>query len=119
MKLCMYVGYHDANNVKFWLSPSDPIKFRKKRFKKRLRCFTGTVHHRRNAATGFADVATRPRACCWSMEDRRWPYQQSPIVLLRKKRYYKGVPCGCVKLSTDNNQVMMIPSRAVSPYAIC
>ena len=35
----------------------------------------GTAHHSCDAATGFAAVATRPRAGCWSMEDRRWPYQ--------------------------------------------
>ena len=46
-----------------------------------LRYFTGMAHHSRDAATGFAAVATRPRAGCWSMEDRRrkslinWPYQ--------------------------------------------
>ena len=46
-----------------------------------LRSFMGTAHHSRDAATGFAAVATRPRAGCWSMEDRRrkslinWPYQ--------------------------------------------
>ena len=28
MKLCMYVGYHDANNV-LNFPPSDPIKFKK------------------------------------------------------------------------------------------
>ena len=27
-----------------------------------------------DAATGFAAVATRSRADCWSMEDRRRPY---------------------------------------------
>ena len=39
------------------------------------------AHHSHDAATGFAAVATRARAGCWSMEDRRrkslinWPYQ--------------------------------------------
>ena len=65
MKLCMYVGYHDTNT--FWWCPSDPIKL-KKCLKKLLRCFTGTAHHSRDAATGFAAVATRPRAYCSSME---------------------------------------------------
>ena len=31
--------------------------------------------HNRDAITVFADVATRPRADCIIMEDRRWPYQ--------------------------------------------
>ena len=41
----------------------------------------GTAHLSRDAATGFAAVAKRSRAGCWSMEDRRrnslinWPYQ--------------------------------------------
>ena len=66
MKLCMYV--------------SDPLKL-KKGFKICLRCFTGTAHHSRDAATGFMAVATRSRAGCWSMEERcrksliNWPYQ--------------------------------------------
>ena len=34
MKLCMYVGYHDANNVSNFgghpPTPSDPIKFKKR-----------------------------------------------------------------------------------------
>ena len=34
-----------------------------------LRCFTGTAYHSRDAATGFAAVATRSRTGCWSMED--------------------------------------------------
>ena len=45
-----------------------------------LRSFTGTAHYSRDAATGFADDATRSRAGCRSMEDRRrkslinWPF---------------------------------------------
>ena len=35
------------------------------------RCFTCTAHNSRDAATGFAAVATRPRAGCGSMEYRR------------------------------------------------
>ena len=65
MKLCMYVGYHDANNVSNF--GSDPIKFLK-RLKKSLRRCTGTAHHSRDAVTGFAAVDTRPRAGCRSME---------------------------------------------------
>ena len=75
MKLCMYVGYHDANNVSNL--GGDPVTQLniKKRFKFCLRCSTGTEHHSRDAATGFAAVATRPCAGCWSMEDHHWPYQ--------------------------------------------
>ena len=65
LKLCMYVGYHDANNVSTF--GCDPVKF-KTRLKKCLPCSTGTPHHSRDAATGFAAVATRLRACCSSME---------------------------------------------------
>ena len=78
MKLCMYAGYHDANNVSNF--GGDPIKLLK-RFKNCLCYFTGTAHHSRDAATGFAAVATRSCAGCWSMEDQRrksqinWPYQ--------------------------------------------
>ena len=46
-----------------------------KNVKKILPCFTGTAHHSRDAATGFAAVATQSRTGCWSMEGRRWPYQ--------------------------------------------
>ena len=67
-EICMYVGYHDANNVPNFGGDSIiwavEISFV-------LRCITGTAHHSRDAATGFAAVATRPRAGCWSMEDRR------------------------------------------------
>ena len=75
MKLCMYVGYHDANNVSN--SFGDPVTQinLKQRFNTIVRCFAGTAHHSRDAATGFVAVAKRPRAGCWSMEDRRWPYQ--------------------------------------------
>ena len=66
MKLCMYVGYHDANNVSnFGGGPiiwAVEISFV-------LRCFTGTAHHSCDAATGFAAVATRSRVVYWSMED--------------------------------------------------
>ena len=45
MKLCMHVGYHDANNVSN--VGGDPVThfFYKKNVKKCLRCFTGTAHH--------------------------------------------------------------------------
>ena len=73
-----YETFHDANNVSNF--GGDPITFLK-RFKNSLRCFTGTAHHSRDAATGFVAVATRPLAGCWIMQDRRckslisWPYQ--------------------------------------------
>ena len=54
MKLCMYVGYHDANNVSnFGGDPVTQLNF--KTFEFCLRCFT---HHSRDAALGFAAVAT-------------------------------------------------------------
>ena len=62
------------------VDPVTQLNFQKT-LKKIVCCFTGTAHHSRDAATGFASVATRSRACCWSMEDRRrkslfnWPYQ--------------------------------------------
>ena len=72
MKLCMYVGYLDANNVSnFCGDPVTHYIFLKFTI---LRCFTGTAHHSRDAATGFAAVATRSRRGCWSMEDRRRKY---------------------------------------------
>ena len=70
MKLCMYVGDHDANNVStFGCYPMTQLNFKKRHTKTR------------DAATGFAAVATRSRAGCWSMGGRRreslinWPYQ--------------------------------------------
>ena len=63
MKRCMYVGYHDANNVSnFGGDPVTQLNF--KNVNKYLRYFTGTAHHSRDAATGFAAVATRSRAGC-------------------------------------------------------
>ena len=70
MKLCMCVGYHDTNNMThFGGDPVTQLHF-KKTFSTCLRCFTGTAHHSRDTATGFAAVATRPRAGCCSMEAR-------------------------------------------------
>ena len=66
MKLCMYVGYHTANNVSnFGGDPVTQIKF--KNVDIFLRCFTGTALHSRDAATGFAAVAMRSHADCGSM----------------------------------------------------
>ena len=45
MKLCMYVGYHDANNVStFGGDPVTKLNF-KTRFKKSNERFTATVVH--------------------------------------------------------------------------
>ena len=78
IKLRMYVGYYDSNNVSDF--GGDPETHA---FLKRFNFFTLLYgHHNRDAATGFAAVATRPRAGCWSMEERRWPYhsKHNPIV---------------------------------------
>ena len=64
MKLCMCV----ANNVSN--IGGDPIIWAVE-ISFVLCSFTGTTHHSRDAATGFAAVATLSRAGCWSMEDRR------------------------------------------------
>ena len=57
MKLCMYVGYHDANNVSnFGGDPVTQLNF--KNVNKNVTLFTGTAHHSRDAVTGFAAVAT-------------------------------------------------------------
>ena len=72
MKLCMYVGYHDANNVShFGCDSVTQLHFKKTLIFLYFRCFKSTAHHSRNVAIGFAAGATRPRAGCWSMEDRR------------------------------------------------
>ena len=78
MKLCIYRGYHDANNVSNVCG--DPVT----QFNLNnvllyyLRCFTDMALNSRYAVTVPAAVATRPRADCSSMEDRRGkkrPYQ--------------------------------------------
>ena len=98
MKLCMYVGYHDANNVSNFGGDQVTQLNLKKRFKM-SGCFMGTAHHSRDAATGFAAVATRPRAGCWSMEDRR----RKSLILI-----------GHTSLSTA-----LVQSPLSSPYAGC
>ena len=59
LKLCMYVGYHDTNNVSNF--GGDPVTQLKK-----IKCLNNVLpclaHHSRDAATGFAAVAMRPRA---------------------------------------------------------
>ena len=90
MKLCMNDGYHDANNVSnFCCDPVNQLNL--KNALKLIGCFTGMALHIRDAVTVFAAVATRSRADCSSIEDRRcksiifsfvqynctikWPYQ--------------------------------------------
>ena len=48
-KLCMYVGYHDANNVSN--VGGDPVTQLNVKI---VRCFTGTAHHSREAATRYS-----------------------------------------------------------------
>ena len=60
MKLCMYVGYHDANNVSnFGGDPVTQLHF-KKRLYNYLRCFMDMALHNRYAVTVSAAVA---RSC--------------------------------------------------------
>ena len=62
MKLCMCVGYHDANNVSNF--DGDPVSQLnlKKRFIVFLSCFTDMALHSRDAVTVSAAVTTRSRA---------------------------------------------------------
>ena len=60
MKLCMHVGYHDANNVSNF--GGDPVKFNKRFYSTIIYAVLQTW---RSIA---AAVATRPRADCSSME---------------------------------------------------
>ena len=62
MKLCMYVGYHDANNLSnFGGDPVTKLNFKKK--------FCSIIHAvLRTWRSIAAAVATRPRADCSSME---------------------------------------------------
>ena len=69
MKLCMYVGYHDANNVSnFGGDPVTQLNFKNVLYYYYLRCFTDMAFHSRDAVTVSAAVATRSRADCSSME---------------------------------------------------
>ena len=96
MKLCMYRGYHTANNVSNF--GGDPVTQLKKleRLKKCLRCFTGTVHHTHDAATGFAAVLLRDLAQAagvWKIEAGiKWPYQH------KHSHSYIMHHCKCNKL---------------------
>ena len=68
MKLCMYVGYHDANNVlNFGGDPVTQLNL-KKRFIVVFTLFTEMALHSRDAVTVFAAVATRSRTGCSSVE---------------------------------------------------
>ena len=70
MKLCMYVGYHDANNVSHF--GGDPVAQLnlKNVLLYYVRCFTDMAFHRCYAVTVSAAVATRLRAGCSNMEGR-------------------------------------------------
>ena len=68
MKLCMYVGYHDANNVSnFGGDPGIQLNL-KKSFIVLFTLFTDMALHSRDAGTVSAAVATRSRADCSSVE---------------------------------------------------
>ena len=66
MKLCMYVEYHDANNVSNF--GGDPIKFTKPFYSIIHTLFTDMALHSRDTVTVSAAVATRSHADCSSME---------------------------------------------------
>ena len=66
--MCMYVGYHDANNVSnVGGDPVTQLNFKNVLWYY-LRCFTDMALHSRYAVTVSAVVATRSRADCSSME---------------------------------------------------
>ena len=67
-KLCMYVGYHDANNVSNF--GGDPVTQLNKRFIVLFTLFTDMALHCRYAVTVSGAIATQSRADCSSMEDR-------------------------------------------------
>ena len=54
MKLCMYVGYHDANNVSN--CGGDPIQFKKRFLLYYLRCFTDMALHSRGGCYGHGEL---------------------------------------------------------------
>ena len=56
MKLCMYVGYYDANNVSNF--GGDPVTQLKTVLYYYLRCFTDMVLHSRYAVTVSAAIAS-------------------------------------------------------------
>ena len=68
MKRCMYVGYHDANNVShFGGDPMTQLNFFKNVLLYYLRCVTDMALHSRDAVTVSAAVASRSRAYCSNM----------------------------------------------------
>ena len=70
MKLCMYVGYHDANNLSNF--GGDPVtQLNLKNVFILLFTLTDMALHSRYPVTVSAAVATRSRADCSSMEDSR------------------------------------------------
>ena len=67
MKLCMYVGYHTANNVSnFGGDAVTQLIFLN--VLKNVISFTGMALHSRDVVTVSAAVATRSRADCSSRE---------------------------------------------------
>ena len=72
-KTCHHIARrHDANNVSN--VGGDPMtQLNVINVKQNLRYFTGTVHHSRDATTGFAAVATRSRAGCWRLLEYERP----------------------------------------------
>ena len=73
MKLCMYVGYHDANNVlHFGGDPVAQLNFENVSYYY-LSSFTDMMLHSRDTVAVYAVVATRSRADCSSMEGHTLP----------------------------------------------
>ena len=68
MKLCMYVGYHDANNVSNFGGDAVTQLLFLNVLEYYLRCFTDMALHSRDAVTVSVAVATRSHADCSSME---------------------------------------------------
>ena len=101
MKLCMYVGYHDANNVSNF--GGDPVtQLNLKSFIVLFTLFTDLALHSRYAVTVSAAVATRSRAGCSSMEDRCPKSEQTtrlPEIIIHHERGNKR-PYHITSLST-------------------
>ena len=76
MKLCMYVGYHmmPINNVLSNFGGDLVTQLNKIKNLVLFTLFTDMALHSRYAVTVSAAVATRSRADCISMEDRRRKY---------------------------------------------
>ena len=78
MKLCMYVGYHTANNVSHFCG--DPVtQLNLKKFYCIIYAVLRTWRSIAVTRSVSAAVATRSRADCRSMEDHRRQYHQMAI----------------------------------------